>query len=395
MPKLSNNNHITLFKKAIANLSSGFSGEQTFTLSPRNWLAAFTLAETLITLLVIGVVAVLTIPTLMQQIGDYTLKKQRTVFERKFDEGLKQMRIDGKLEEKYESTQAFVSEMQKYFKIATVCNSNNLTSCFTPQFSYGGEAEYTITYGENENNEKNKESFTANASQEYETANIKTTKDLIIKAKYDSDVMGIIFSDGVKMLITYNPDCIGIESGNTQGNPTKCFGYAADVNQNKAPNKVEKDIVTNVPLVDLSFEIIGMYASDEYGFLDGTAETGSDRSTYTQDYWLGAKKFCETKGGSLPTLAQLQELQKKIYGNANCEKTASDKGETYNNCSFDAVKNSSIGKYYFGTYFWRYLWSDTSEAGGIYSTILVCFETGGRLASQPRSYQGQLAFCVK
>ena len=61
--------------------------------------AAFTLAETLITLMVIGVVAALTIPALMQQIGDYTLEKQRDVFSKKFAEGLRQMRVDEKLSE--------------------------------------------------------------------------------------------------------------------------------------------------------------------------------------------------------------------------------------------------------------------------------------------------------
>ncbi|MCR4881757.1 MAG: type II secretion system GspH family protein [bacterium] len=80
----------------------------------------FTLAETLITLLVIGVIAVLTIPALIQQIGDYTLSKQRTVFSRKFEEGLKQMRIDGRLEEKYADTNEFVAAMKKYFKISQV-----------------------------------------------------------------------------------------------------------------------------------------------------------------------------------------------------------------------------------------------------------------------------------
>ena len=74
-------------------------------------ITAFTLAETLITLLVIGIVVVLTLPALMQQVGEYTLKKQRDVFGRKFEEGLQQMRVDGKLEVKYESTEDFIKEI--------------------------------------------------------------------------------------------------------------------------------------------------------------------------------------------------------------------------------------------------------------------------------------------
>ena len=78
---------------------------------------AFTLAETLITLLVIGIVAALTIPSLMQNINEYTLGKQRDVFEKKFHEGLRQMRVVEKLSEKYATTEDFVNEMGKYFKI--------------------------------------------------------------------------------------------------------------------------------------------------------------------------------------------------------------------------------------------------------------------------------------
>ena len=51
-------------------------------------IRAFTLAETLITLMVIGVVAALTIPALMQNINERALLKQRQTVAAKIAEGL-------------------------------------------------------------------------------------------------------------------------------------------------------------------------------------------------------------------------------------------------------------------------------------------------------------------
>ena len=173
---------------------------------------AFTLAETLITLMVIGVVAALTIPALMQQIGDYTLQKQKDVFSKKWQEGLRQMRVDGKLETTY-TTADFVKEMQKYFKIGAVCDSNNLTGCFAE----------TITSYENDE------------AEVFEVKDLKSAKNFN-KSEEDSDVYGIKFSDGTSMLLAYKKDCTGISEGNTEGNHTACLLYVYDVNQNKGPN---------------------------------------------------------------------------------------------------------------------------------------------------------------
>ena len=98
---------------------------------------AFTLAETLITLLVIGVVAALTIPVLMQQIGDSALLKQRQTVAAKIAEGFANMRVAGALETKYASTAEFVEAMKKYFQISAVCTSNNLSGCFAETVTDG------------------------------------------------------------------------------------------------------------------------------------------------------------------------------------------------------------------------------------------------------------------
>ncbi len=268
---------------------------------------AFTLAETLITLLIIGVVAVLTIPALAQNISDYTLSKQRTVFEKKFDEGLKQMRVDGKLEETYESTEDFVNKMKRYFKLAQVCDKDSLKNCFPASFT--AKALY-------KNAETNSKTFN--------TTDIKTTKNLYQKAKYDTNVMGIKFTDGTSILLTYDSDCRGIESGDTKGNTKKCFGYIADVNGNKNPNVTGKDILTNMYLIynfGLSFEITEFASPTTFGYIPAGEETEEFISKYglqkksgiADDYWAGAMVYCQDKGYKLPTIAQFEEIAKKLY----------------------------------------------------------------------------------
>ena len=327
---------------------------------------AFTLAETLITLLVIGVVAALTIPALMQNISDYTLSKQRKVFTEKFNEGLRQMRIDGKLEEKYESTQAFVDVMKNYFKIAQVCDKDNLTNCFTKTFNYSDV--YGFSIGEKKYNfDSEKIDIT------YNVANLKTTQAIksatgLDSPNYNSDVLGIVFIDGVQMLITVDPDCIGIASGDTTGNLFSCFGYIADINSSKSPNIVKKDILTNIPLADVGFEIVTMTTpsgsacpsaaydgrkDSSYCYLTSAQESSEVIAKYglrTQlnyslsgDYWGGAMKYCIDKGLKLPNAKQLTKMANAMgYDENNCGTVTTNSFQPYyQNCN-SAIDRSMI-----------------------------------------------------
>ena len=289
---------------------------------------AFTLAETLITLLIIGVVAVLTIPTLTTQINEYILQKQKDVFSKKWVDGLSQMRVDGKLESSY-TTAEFVNEMQNYFKIANVCDSSNLANCF---------AEKITSY---ENGE----------AEEFEVKDLKSAKNFN-KTEEDAPVYGIRFADGTSMLLAYKKGCTGISEGDTKGNHTQCLLYVYDVNANKSPNTYGgntgtdsnksdgeistmnkgRDLVGNASITKgnaygLDFEIIGntSYAKE--------ACTGPNNdicfTSVGGDYWLGAQNFCENMGGTLPDKAHLERIAEKLY---NCEKSGN---QDYFSCAPD------------------------------------------------------------
>ena len=278
--------------------------------------AAFTLAETLITLLVIGVVAALTIPALMQQIGDYTLQKQKKVFEKKLTEGFAQMRVDGKLEAQYSTTEDFINEMQKYFKIAQICNKDNLTNCFSDKI---------IVQDENE-------------AETYQTASFTSTKQIDNNSKYDSEVFGLVLSDGTSLLLTHDTnDCTGIDSGNSEADHvlsdiTFCNGIIYDVNgKEKGPSQLKKDIAAvNINIQDYAFKIDGTKFVSSVGnsvFADiSPTSWWQEDSTFLQkynipvradnsylpDYYAGASKYCIDNNMRLMNENEYEKLMSTI-----------------------------------------------------------------------------------
>lgn len=286
---------------------------------------AFTLAEVLTTLMVIGVVAALTIPSMMQNFREMSLGKQRTVFTKKFTEGLRQMRIEDKLNTQYSSTEDFVTEMKKYFKITQVCDSENLPACFSKTFT-------AKAYMENEETD----------SKTFITENIRTTRSLREKSGYDSDVIGLKFADGTSMLITYNTGCIGIEAGNTTGNHIACFGYIADINGEKTPNLTEKDIVTNMRLVNingLNFEI-----SEQSPFTKETYYNSSSENVTALRIQAYCKSLDEDGGGwDIISIDEAVAITDAIYSNADCTIDTDAYGtKSYTNCNQDKVLSNPL-----------------------------------------------------
>ena len=90
---------------------------------------AFTLAELLITLSVIGLVAILTIPTMIENHQQKAWNTASTVFERKLEEALKSMNTQETLAG-HANTLDFVNELSKHIKINKICKNDNLMSCF-------------------------------------------------------------------------------------------------------------------------------------------------------------------------------------------------------------------------------------------------------------------------
>ena len=92
--------------------------------------SAFTLAEVLITLGVIGIVAAMTMPTLLKNIAERSNSEAQANLAQKITKSMNLMRADGGLERTYASTDEFVDEFSKYIKISTRCDAAHIADCW-------------------------------------------------------------------------------------------------------------------------------------------------------------------------------------------------------------------------------------------------------------------------
>ena len=282
---------------------------------------AFTLAEVLITLGVIGVVAALTMPTLLKNIAERSNSEAQANLAQKITKSMDLMRADGGLERTYNSTDEFVDEFSKYIKISTRCDADHIADCWPTK-------TVTTTDGET-----------------YDVSKAKTGKNLNLKDNKSNNV-GIILADGATLILTYNPNAGIIGDGDTVTpsfadlpigfGRTKKFAYTTsvtssidfvmDVNGFKGPNSEAR----NGKQYDIrSFKVAkfskGCAGNDINGFgcvyqlpsyspiKAGSEEMKKWDPKYTvyDNYWAGAKKACAELGMSLPDKSKLQSLAKK------------------------------------------------------------------------------------
>ena len=260
-------------------------------------IPAFTLAEVLITLAIIGVVAAITIPTL---VADYQRKSWDTasyVFQRKLEEALKQMNTQQVLAG-YKSTADFVGALGKYFKINKVCQNDDIMSCFEDKVYWGADEE------------------------EVDMTTIKNASNFG-QDDWDTELIGVQFANGTTGLIAYNPECKENPYTN-QFTGTSCLAILYDTDGFKKPNTQQKDLRSiNVESLDgknCAFEINGTcYTAPFYPESISKAECETLKKDlnikncyYDNDFWAGGVKKC---GGTskMPTMSQIAEIADYVY----------------------------------------------------------------------------------
>ena len=293
---------------------------------------AFTLAEVLITLGIIGVVAALTLPALLANIQGKVRAEQIRTVKYKFTKATDKMKSLS-LIGAYSTTNDFVQELRKHLVIAKVCDSNHIRDCwpYDTVILQDGE-EFDITQAQSGSAFK----MPKNDNSDYSSKNV-----------------GIVTGDGTAMILSFNKKCNALDpvksyGWSTEDNKpvtnatTNCVAAVFDINGAKKPNKLNEDVVlfnanglgngcaikignkcfwspfTPTPVTKA--ECLEMVASGNYGI---------KACYYNDDYWAGAVKQCGHVN-NMPTMSDLAQIASAIYeGNPSIGAEESKSGLTY------------------------------------------------------------------
>ena len=296
--------------------------------------AAFTLAEVLITLGIIGIVAALTLPAFISNVQGRIQAKRVENINQKLSKVTDKMAVQSGLIG-YPDTMAFVQEMKKHMSIAKVCDNSHLSECW-------GSTEVDV-----------------GKDKPWEISKTKTAKTLKIGEPDNwADTVGIVTADGTPMILSYDKECnfdvnnTGLQFDKSSGksNSLACLSGVFDWNGGAKPNKLGDDVLMLGMASGLgnncAFEVNGTCYTAPFWPTSMTEaeceaqknDLGIECTSFDNDYWAGAVKQCKEQGKKLPTGAQLAELASQLYvGNPTIGAT-----EYIDNIQFDS--NSSTAK---------------------------------------------------
>ena len=308
--------------------------------------AGFTLAEVLITLGIIGIVAALTLPAFISNVQGRIQAKRVENINQKLSKVTDKMAVQSGLIG-YPDTMSFVQEMKKHMSIAKVCDNSHLSECW-------GTTEVDV-----------------GKDKPWEISKTKTAKTLKINEPDNwADTVGIVTADGTPMILSYDKNCnfdpnnAGLQYNQSSGksNSLVCLSGVFDWNGGAKPNKLGDDVITLGMASGLgnncAFEVNGTCYTAPFTPTPMTAQECNEQKdklgirycrTDDRDYWGGAVKQC---GGvsKMPTAAQLAELASQMYvGNPSIGAR-----KYKDNIQFDS--NSSTAKA-LGLTPYFYLWS--------------------------------------
>ena len=204
---------------------------------------AFTMAEILLSLTIIGVVAAITLPSLTGNINERTWNTQRKALYARFSQALALMPslngygtlsagsgtsgTDSYIEPEDSAAETFItSGLSKVMKINNICDSEHLEDCGIPETitTYDGNVSISDIKTITDYNDKFVSQY------KYTTLNTKA-------AAFETQ-------NGESILVYYNPSCAP-DMGETAFHytaPKMCANFIYDLNGSKGPNTVGKDI---------------------------------------------------------------------------------------------------------------------------------------------------------
>ena len=216
------------------------------TLKEMTLVCGFTMAEILLSLTIIGVVAAITLPSLTGNINERTWNTQRKALYARFSQAIALMPAlngYGTLTEGDSSTSAedtaaetFVTAgLSKVLKINNICDSEHLADCGIPDkitnMSGGTIASFPRTMSALNS---------MMVSMSYSNAT-----DVYSYSQIDTKAAAFETANGESLAVYYNPFCVSDLASTDREDamqPKICANFIYDLNGTKGPNTVGKDI---------------------------------------------------------------------------------------------------------------------------------------------------------
>ncbi len=200
----------------------------------------FTLAEVLITLAIIGIVAAITLPSLLVNVNEKAWEAQKKALHARLAQAIGQMNTlggygtytedeDGTATADTAAESFILDALSKVYKINNVCGPDKLSSCGIPSKITTLDAVSEITFPSkmSELNEKLLNGY----HQANEVGDMADTKAAAFETV-----------NGESVAVFYNPLC-GSDSSLSQYTQNKmCVNFVYDLNGSEGPNEVGKDV---------------------------------------------------------------------------------------------------------------------------------------------------------
>ncbi len=294
-------NFVGLLKPTITNL---------FTYSPIHLLTrrkAFTMAEILLSLTIIGVVAAITLPSLMANINERTWNTQRKALYARMSQAIAMMPQVGGYGTLTEdengsvtadtAAETFLTDgLSKVLKINNICDFDHLTDCGIP-------SSYTDMLG-------SQKKLPATLHELHPAFSYTTVDTGSFVSVINTKTAAFETQNGESLVAYYNPTCkfdyvnesTLLSTGNIVGFPqsTMCVNFLYDLNGNKGPNTIGKDI-----------GVITAFNSHESTVVAPMPSTSQNAGAGTGTYsWADAPSACtnENADSRIPNIDELSAM---------------------------------------------------------------------------------------
>lgn len=267
---------------------------------------AFTLAESLITVGIVGVVAAIIIPAVMQNVQDYAFAKAKENSLMKIKEATSEMKSNDVLAG-YTTNSSFVDEFEKYMTVVKRCDSSNLGGCFATTFKKANGSSLNIS--------------TFSSGTGLSPKNIA------------DNTIGLMLKNGTTILFSLRDStkvgtaCDRIDPVNNTSDTTGCMSFLYDINGFKGPNQIGKDI-GNINALTCALELGSTCFGSAFTpptmtqseCLARKSELGIIDCQYNPDYWAGAVSVCG-HASKMPTESQMADLANYFLNISTCSES--------------------------------------------------------------------------